>query len=177
MGKCLTFTCHVHLCGPKQVLHPELVQSQPHCISFRTCRSSQSLYFKGCCHPHPSPVTSKPLTPTSPALFPSPAFIPPATRGSPSPVDPASWRDGCQRCSLCHNSSPPISDFIMYHGGSCGDSKWLFWPWICFPLGQVLEGLPLKFCLLTPPMRRLPVDHPSITLPCGWLMKSYSKAQ
>lgn len=62
MGKGLTFISHVHLWDP-QALQPELVQSQPHCIPSWTCSSSQSLYFKRCHHPHPSPVTSKSLTP------------------------------------------------------------------------------------------------------------------
>lgn len=132
--------------------------------------------YKRCHHPHPSSVTSKSVTPTSAALFPSSTFILPAAQGSPSPADSASCRNPCQRCSLCCNSSPTIRDIIVSRAGSRGDSKWLFWPWACFPLEQVLGGLPLKFYLLTPHMRSLPVDHPSFSLPCGWLVKSYSKA-
>ena len=98
--------------------------------------------YKRCHHPHPSPVTSKSVTPTSAALFPSPTFILPAAQGSPSPVDSASCRDPCQRCSLCSNSSPTIRDIIASHAGSRGDSKWLFWPWACFSMSRCWEDCP-----------------------------------
>lgn len=64
MGKGLTFTSHVHLWDP-QVLQPAW-----------TCSSSQSLYFKRCRHPHPSPVTSKSLTPLRRLSF----HLPPSPR-------------------------------------------------------------------------------------------------